>query len=616
MSVYDEIREKLPLKDVVGRYTKLVSAGPGKYKGLCPLHNEKTSSFYINEELGVFHCFGCKQGGTVVDFISLKEGIPVGEVPAFVKNEFGLDIGEEGNDATRTNRKDRLDFFKLTVEYFKDENSVLEALKYLKKRVPAIEKALIDKYDIFSITNKEKVDSFLSMLTPDQLKIAESLGVYYPPQYGRTGFFTFYNRVVFPIKSYKSIIGFNGRALGTSSKKYLLTREDGIFKKKNVLWGYREAVENSKKLGVKYVYAVEGVLDALALTANGVPAVAYLGSEISHRQMQLIQTTFDHVILVPDSDKAGKLGAVNSINNAIFTMFPISGQVITLPEGLDAAEYLKDNTIDDLNELPGRTFEDFYIDFYVRRAIKAIPTHTKDALKSAFLAMILPKLLDYNTNPMSSSILMKIAERLAINPAILQLRINEGVMAARSTIKQKTKTTRDLNAFKLKITANELHILSALFTEPNLYNRLIKNVWYIQLSQYFRDVAEAIYQSYVSKEKFTNILSKKLTRVDDTVKEEYYRILNMVPNIFNKAEAVRVFGEQEHILNVIYSKKSQTLKLIGLAEEAYRMTKPLDEKERKMLSKQAKKIVEKSKNIGRDVDSGKKSKKSSAPRVL
>jgi len=419
LSAYDEIRAQLPLSRVVAQYTKLIPVDPsaGKFKAKCPLHKEKTPSFHINDDLGVFYCFGCKKGGSVIDFIHEHDGIPIPEIPAYVRDVYGIKISENISDEARSKRTQHLKFLKLFIEYFNTGKNIVQALSYLKGRIPNISQSDLERFSIFYVPDDASVDTFLKSLSQDELNTGLDLGVIYKTKSGKF-FMPFKNRIIFPVRTYGSTVALNGRSVDEkAARKYLLTN----FKKKSYLWGLREAVSLAKEKNIGYVYAVEGVIDALSLAVQGQPAVAYLGSAMSKEQLQVIQASFTHLIVVPDSDKAGKLGAHETIRNAIFSQFSISGEVIKLPKGSDVADFLQEHTVEDLNKLSTRTFEDYYIDFYVLNAQKNVPSKTNEAIRAAFLAAILPNLLDYATNPMSAAILMRVAQRLAINPQHLQM---------------------------------------------------------------------------------------------------------------------------------------------------------------------------------------------------
>ena len=588
MSVYDEIRDKLPLSQVVSKYTKLIPVDPsaGKYKARCPLHSEKTPSFYINEGLGVFYCFGCKSGGTVIDFIHEHDGIPIREIPAYVQEAYGIKLDNAPNSSVSSKKGKQLQVLKLFVEFFNTEENRATALNYLKNRIPKATEDLLDAYSIFYAPRGKSAQIFVESLPDDLVNAAIDLRLLYRTRNGGL-FLPFTNRVIFPIRTYGPVVALNGRALDhNEQKKYLLTN----FKKKQYVWGLKEAISLAKKEGLSYVYAVEGVIDALALAAHKKPAIAYLGQSISKDQMRIIQASFSHLVLVPDGDRAGRQGAHNSIKNAIFSQFPISGEVVKLPKGEDVASFLQKKSVEDLNKLPTRTFEDYYIDFFVLAAKKNVPTKTADAIRSAFLATILPNLLDYETNPMSSSILMRIAERLAVNPQYLQLRINEGIVEARHNIRKKLRKSPNVKSMELKVTPGELRLLGALRVSPILLEKLVKKPWYMVLSIYFRDIAESFYEQYMKGTNFISILEKRIDKADEAVKEEYYRILSLIPTVKNEQSAEEIFKEYVNLFDIRFSKNTQVKKLLALAQAVSEMTSPISDKERQKLNKKARKI--------------------------
>lgn len=202
MSVYDEIRDKLPLSTVVSKYTKLVPVDPsvGKYKARCPLHSEKTPSFYINESLGVFYCFGCKKGGTVIDFIHEHDGIPIREIPAYVQETYGIKLNDVRDTSVQSARGKQLQVLQLFVDFFATQENKKHALGYLKKRIPGLTEDILEEYSIFYVPKNNSVDIFLETLPQELIDVARELNLVYKTHNGRL-FLPFANRVIFPIRT-------------------------------------------------------------------------------------------------------------------------------------------------------------------------------------------------------------------------------------------------------------------------------------------------------------------------------------------------------------------------------------------------------------------------------
>ncbi|MFN4071748.1 MAG: CHC2 zinc finger domain-containing protein, partial [Thermus caldifontis] len=116
----EAIKRRLSLREVVSRYVALKPAGRGRWKGLCPFHQEKTPSFYVDEEKGLFHCFGCKAGGDLLAFVEKIEGLDFLGALERLAEEAGVEIPKGGVPAKR---RELLDVLKIAQAYF------LEGLK-------------------------------------------------------------------------------------------------------------------------------------------------------------------------------------------------------------------------------------------------------------------------------------------------------------------------------------------------------------------------------------------------------------------------------------------------------------------------------------------------------
>ena len=111
----EAIKSRLSLKEVVSRYVVLKPAGRGRWKGLCPFHQEKTPSFYVDEEKGLFHCFGCKAGGDLIAFVERLEGLDFLGAVERLAEEAGLEITQKGKPQ---GKRELLDVLKLAQAYF------------------------------------------------------------------------------------------------------------------------------------------------------------------------------------------------------------------------------------------------------------------------------------------------------------------------------------------------------------------------------------------------------------------------------------------------------------------------------------------------------------------
>ena len=331
MDPREEIRNRLDFKSLVERYLPLQPAGKGRWKGLCPFHNEKTPSFYVDENKGMFYCFGCKAGGDAFKFVQMIEGVDFREALEKLAQETGVELPERS--PVRKHSKDLIEINQLALEYF-HENLGEEARDYLKRR--GISEEVSDLYAIgFAPKSWNGLLRYLQRrgVTPElALKagvLAQKDGRYFDRLRGR---------LVFPIRDAMGrVVAFTGRALASEDNpKYLNTPETDVFKKTDLLYGYPEARKSIRKR--KQAIVVEGLFDVLALAQLGWrETVAVLGSSLSLQQTRLLQRAeAKRLYLAFDADEAGRKATLAGLDTAIARRFLT--YAVLLPEGRDPGD--------------------------------------------------------------------------------------------------------------------------------------------------------------------------------------------------------------------------------------------------------------------------------------
>lgn len=304
--VIEKVRNSISIVDVIGNYVQLKKAGKS-YRGLCPFHVEKTPSFYVDPEKGLYHCFGCGASGNVFTFLMKKEGLTFGEALRELAKLAGIRIDVE----TRISKE--LLMIKEAQAYFQrslhesEEGKI--ALSYLRSRKVTYEAMLTFGLGYASGAGlvsylREKGFDFYTMLKIGVLK--ES------PKGGYVEFFK--NRLIFPIQDqYGNFVAFGGRALDSSDEpKYINTPETEFFKKGKVLYGFNIARKEIRDLNTAIV--VEGYFDVISLFMMGIKnAVAPMGTALTEDHANLLSSTCSKVILLFDNDDAGQRAAFRSI---------------------------------------------------------------------------------------------------------------------------------------------------------------------------------------------------------------------------------------------------------------------------------------------------------------
>lgn len=333
-SVIEEIKHAVDIVEIIGRSVKLKSAGRN-YLGLCPFHNEKTPSFTISPDKGIFHCFGCGEGGDVISFVMKHRNMSYPEAIRFLAQEAGIRIeGDAESDKSFERRKRFYEINSLAGRYYFSElYQSAEALAYLKRRgiSPNTAKnfglgyAPRDWDGLLKAMEKEKVD-------PEELA---TLGLVIANK--QKGYFDrFRHRIMFPILNRSGkIIGFGGRALGDDPAKYLNSPESELFHKGQHLYALNFLENKEMK-----ILLVEGYMDVISLHQHDLPfAVASLGTALTQEQAILLAKYKKEIYICYDSDKAGILAAKRAIE--VFREIDCTPQIMRLEQGMDPDDFIR-----------------------------------------------------------------------------------------------------------------------------------------------------------------------------------------------------------------------------------------------------------------------------------
>lgn len=335
-SFIDEVVARNPIEDVVGQYVNLKRSGANLF-GLCPFHGEKTPSFSVAPDKGIYYCFGCHKGGGVINFQMEIEGLSYGDAVRALAKRAGMEVPEDPQFQSRYKQQERLwALSKEAARYFHSKlyaQEGAEGLSYAQKR--GMPKSTLTKFGIGFAPNSWNglVDAMKAKgYTDQELKDAGLVSEKNGRIYDR-----FRNRLMFPIIDVRgNVIGFGGRVMDDSTPKYLNSPETIIFNKRKNLF----ALNLAKKSKLGYLILVEGYMDAVALHQYGFDcAVASLGTSLTQEHAVLLSRYTEQVVLIYDGDEAGQ----NATRRAI-PMLEAAGiqvKVLRMHDAKDPDEYLK-----------------------------------------------------------------------------------------------------------------------------------------------------------------------------------------------------------------------------------------------------------------------------------
>lgn len=335
----DELRARADIVKVIGSYVTLKKNGH-RYVGLCPFHNETAPSFSVDEQKQVYHCFGCKAGGSVIQFVMDIERLSFSEAVAFLADQLHMPLPEMQNDPAYEKRrtlKERIYLANRTAArmyhqlLWQPESSAI--LHYLQQR--GLSDAVIRRFGIGAAPPSAQVGHRLMEegFTEEELVQAGLM----LRREGRT-FDMFRNRAMFPIiDTYGNVLGFGGRAMGDAMPKYLNTSDTPAFNKRYTVFA---ANLLRKAKGLTRVILVEGYMDVVALSQFGVEGVAAtLGTALTPEQARLLHRFAPEVHIAYDGDRAGQKAILRGLEVLEGENVPV--RVLDFPGGLDPDEFIR-----------------------------------------------------------------------------------------------------------------------------------------------------------------------------------------------------------------------------------------------------------------------------------
>ena len=344
----DELIARSDIVDVVGSYVALQRKG-GNLFGLCPFHNEKTPSFSVSPDKQIYHCFGCKKGGGVINFIMEIENLTFPEAVRFLAKRANLPVPEEEerSGADRLRRR-VLDLNRDAARWYYEllcspEGGAVQA--YLDKR--QIRRNIAVRFGMGA--SPDRWDGLLTAMTRRGYGKEELLaaGLVVNGKNGRL-YDKFRNRLMLPVIDTRGdVVGFGSRVIDNSEPKYMNTTETITYSKRRILYGLNLA----KKTKRPNIILCEGNLDVVTLHQAGFDnAVASMGTALTVEQTRLLSRFTKELVLCYDNDNAGQLAtqrALELLNNSEFTV-----KVLKLPNRLVDGKYVKQDA-DDFIKLHG-----------------------------------------------------------------------------------------------------------------------------------------------------------------------------------------------------------------------------------------------------------------------
>jgi len=329
--------------DIVGLINKRVALKKaGKdYKACCPFHEEKTPSFTVVPSKQIYHCFGCGEGGGIIDFVMKFDHLAFVEAIETVAGESGISVVYDQTAKPVDKRFNRYNQImgELNVFYqdqLKSSTAKNKVVNYAKKR--GISGSIAKRFELgFAPPGWTNLfDQFKK--TDESIEDLLAMGMIVPKKDKKDDYYDrFRDRLMFPIHNTKgSVIGFGGRVLSSQDNpKYLNSPETPLFSKSKELYGLYHCRKYSRR--IESILVVEGYMDVIALHQQGVTnVVATLGTATTPAHLQILSRSAETIVFCFDGDKAGRDAAWKALKTSLPSIK--SGLVIKfllLPEGED-----------------------------------------------------------------------------------------------------------------------------------------------------------------------------------------------------------------------------------------------------------------------------------------
>ena len=503
----DEIRARLDILDVVQSRVVLKKKG-ANYWGCCPFHNEKTPSFCVNPQKGIFKCFGCGEGGDAISFLMKINNQSFSEVIKDLALHFGIELPQQsGNSKQYTEEKQQVkDILQKTCDYYYNNLITLPdaepALEYLEKR--GITREIIDEYKLgFSLKGYSELQKhFKSQYTP---LVMEKAGLTVKTEKGDV-VDRFRHRIMIPIRDeFNSVIAFGARAIEAGQNpKYLNSPDTVLYNKSRILYGIN--VAKDKMIQEDYVVIMEGYFDVISAQAAGLKnAVASCGTALTVDHVRLIAkySKSRKIYLAFDTDAAG-LKATQRSTDVIKEAFAGLGnlkifdpayssltddkytceiRVIAPFDSKDPDEYIREYGIEQYKKYIKKA--PLLLDFELEQILKDYRNDFSPTDKLALVKKIMPLIEEIPNNIVQNEYIKLVSDRIDIDEKALIREVNRskfvqtaankdfmGIVTKTSNICEKAQKNL-LSLFLLGVNNADINYLSEViknvkFTDKNL----------------------------------------------------------------------------------------------------------------------------------------------------
>lgn len=468
-----EIKNRLDIVDVVSEHVALKKSGRN-YWGCCPFHKEKTPSFSVNPDKGIFKCFGCGAGGDAISFLMKVNNSTFYEILVEQAQKFGIPIQNQTFSSEKTElKKQILEVNFEAVKFFKkqllDSPEAAKARDYLFKR--NITEEVIEKFNIGYSPNS--YDALMKQFNTNQTELLNNAGLISGKTNGNGYIDRFRGRIMIPIQDEKGdFIAFGARAMeDNQNPKYLNSPDTPVFNKSRSLFALYQAKNSIKEQDS--VIIMEGFFDVISAHTHGLTnVVATLGTALTEQHIKILAKYSDsrRIFLAFDSDEAGinatdrgaeiiksvfsGLGDIKQFDENFAEMSDKNNRsvceirVVSNSTGKDPDEFIRTEGLDAykkvVNEAP------LLIDYQINRIIKSKGKIETPQDKANVTKALIPILSDIKNSVIRNEYIKLVSEKLMIDEEVINIEVKRSL--------QKVIKKEGNFSFKIKPNVEEKHI--------------------------------------------------------------------------------------------------------------------------------------------------------------
>jgi DNA primase len=418
----DRVRDAVDFVELVSARTDLRRAGPARYEGLCPFHDERTPSFGIDPTQKVYYCFGCQASGDVFTFVQETEGLDFKGTLELLAERYGVELQREQEDpreAERRKRRERLlELLARTTAYYErylwESSEAAHAREYLEGRGLG-EKVLREFHVGYAPSAWDRV---LTASRTGGFSVQElyATGLAQRSKENGQPYDRFRSRIMFPLTDIRGrVLGFGARAMREEQRpKYLNTSDNDVYHKGLHLYGADLARPSAARAGK--VILCEGYTDTIALHQAGMRnAVGLMGTALTGEQVGELARMAQTVLLALDADSAGQEAMLRA--SAVAAKRKLELRVVPLPAGADPADLLQRDGAEAMSALVTQSVP--FVRFRVERVL-AGGDHSSPEGRDRMIEELRPVFATLAPSAMRMELTRMVSGRLALPESLAE----------------------------------------------------------------------------------------------------------------------------------------------------------------------------------------------------